>query len=165
MTRRVIVVCLGLLALGAAPAGATIVPGKGMAGVKLEDCQEAVISKLGDPDSTVTRMDFAGSYTLYRYNAKGLRITFRPNGDNTCNSAVTIFTSKGQERTAEGIGKGSRRTTLRAKLKGEHCRTYHVPHRVRTCYIGSFRPGTIVTDFRIDSKARVSTVSIGLVID
>jgi hypothetical protein len=165
MTGRVIIVCLGLLAFGAAPAGATIVPGKGMAGVELEDCQEVVISKLGDPDSTVTRMDFAGSYTLYRYNARGLRITFRPNGGNTCNSTVAIFTSKGQERTAEGIGKGSRRKTLRAKLRGEHCRTFRVPHRVRTCYLGSFQPGTIVTDFRIDSKARVSTVSIGLVID
>ena len=164
MTARVIVVCLGLLAFGAAPAAATIVPGKGMAGIELEDCQDAVIAKLGDPDSTVTKMDFAGSYTLYRYTAKGLRITFRPNG-NTCNAAVAIFTDKGQERTAEGIGKGSRRKTLRAKLKGEHCRTYRVPHRVRTCYLGSFRPGTIVTDFRIDSKARVSTVSIGLVID
>jgi hypothetical protein len=29
MTGRVIIVCLGLLAFGAAPAGATIVPGKG----------------------------------------------------------------------------------------------------------------------------------------
>lgn len=165
MNYRVIIVCLGLLAVGAAPAGATIVPGKGMAGVKLEDCLQTVISKLGDPDSTVTKMDFAGSYTLYRYNAKGLRITFRPNGDNTCKSVVMIFTSKGQERTAEGIGKGSRRTTLRAKLRGERCRTYRVPQRVRTCYLGSFEPGTVVTDFRIDSKARVSTVSIGLVID
>jgi hypothetical protein len=89
MTGRVIIVCLGLLAFGAAPAGATIVPGKGMAGVELEDCQEVVISKLGDPDSTVTRMDFAGSYTLYRYNARGLRITFRPNGGNTCNARVS----------------------------------------------------------------------------
>jgi hypothetical protein len=165
MTYRVIVACLGLLAFGAVPAGATIIPGKGMAGVELEDCQETVIEKLGDPDSTVTKMDFAGSYTLYRYKARGIRVTFRPNGDNTCNSAVTIFTSKGQERTTEGIGKGSKRTTLRAKLRGETCRTYRVPHRVRTCYLGSFQPGTIVTDFRIDSKARVSTVSIGLVID
>jgi hypothetical protein len=165
MSARVLLVCLGLLAFGAAPAAATIVPGKGMAGVELEDCQDAVIEKLGDPDSTVTKMDFAGSYTLYRYTAKGLRVTFRPNGGNTCNSVVAIFTSKGQERTAEGIGKGSRRKTLRAKLRGEHCRTYRVPHRVRTCYLGSFRPGTVVTDFRIDSKARVSTVSIGLVID
>lgn len=163
MRARVILACLGLLAFGAAPAGATIVPGKGMAGVELEDCQETVIEKLGDPDSTVTKMDFAGPFTLYRYTAKGLRITFRSNGD--CNAVVTIFTSRGQERTAEGIGKGSKRKTLRAKLKGETCRTYRVPHRVRTCYLGSFEPGTIVTDFRIDSKARVSTVSIGLVID
>jgi hypothetical protein len=163
MIGRVAIACVGLLALTAAPAAATIVPGKGMAGVELQDCQEAVISKLGSPDSTVTRMDFAGPYTVYRYGARGLKVTFRSNGD--CNATVAIFTSKGQERTAEGVGKGTRRKTLRAKLRGEHCRTYRVPHRVRTCYIGSFRPGTVVTDFRIDSKARVSTVSIGLVID
>jgi hypothetical protein len=163
MSARVLLVCLAVLGLGAVPAGATIVPGKGMAGVEIDDCRDAVTTELGNPDSTVTRMDFAGRYTVAGYRARGLKITFRPG--ESCDRAVAIFTSKGQERTAEGVGKGTRRKTLRARLRGERCRTFRVPHRVRTCSIGSFRPGSVVTDFRIDSKARVSSVSVALVID
>jgi hypothetical protein len=163
MTARVLLVSLAVLGLCAVPAGATIVPGKGMAGVELDDCRDAVAAELGKPDSTVTRTDFAGRYKVSSYRARGLKITFRPG--ESCARAVAIFTSKGEERTAEGVGKGTRRSTLRARLRGERCRPYRVPRRVRSCTIGSFRPGTVVTDFRIDSKARVSSVSVALVID
>jgi hypothetical protein len=91
----------------------------------------------------------------------GLRATFHFAG--SCQALTAISTSKGQERTASGIGKGSQLRTLRAKLKGEHCT--RSKGRVRSCHLGSFQPGRVVTDFSIDSKGRVSRVLVGRVID
>jgi hypothetical protein len=44
----------------AAPAGAVIVPGKGMAGAKLGECIEDVVAKLGPPDKTFGKTEPAG---------------------------------------------------------------------------------------------------------
>jgi hypothetical protein len=148
----------------AAPAGATIVPGKGMAGVKLGDCQERAVEVLGPPDRTFGSQDFAGFVSTYTYRARGLKLQFR-RGPGECLELTSIFTSRGQERTREGIGKGSQRRTLRARLRGEKCRTYRRPRRIRTCWLGSFQPARPVTEFRIDSKGRVSTVRVAIVID
>jgi len=158
---------LGLLAslLLAAPAQATIVPGKGMAGVELGDCQSRVVKVLGPPDKTFGTRDFAGFVSTYTYRGPGLRIDFR-RGAGSCLEASSILTYKGLERTAEGVGKGTQRKTLRARLRGEKCETFRLPRRtVRSCHLGGFRPGRPVTDFRIDSRLRVSTVRVAIVID
>ena len=159
--KRLILVVLALLAVGAVPAEATIVPGKGMAGVKLRDCADTVRVRLGQPDQTLRSEDFAGPVIILVYKARGLRATFHFAG--SCQAPTAISTSKGQERTASGIGKGSQLRTLRAKLKGEHCT--RSKGRVRSCHLGSFQPGHVVTDVTIDSKRRVSRVLVGRVID
>jgi hypothetical protein len=76
MTRLACLTALLLLAL-AAPASAVIVPGKGMAGVKLQDCQEKVIDVIGPPDRTFGKRDIFGFVSTYWYDARGLKLEFR----------------------------------------------------------------------------------------
>ena len=152
-----------LLAL-AAPASAVIVPGKGMAGVELQDCQERVIDVIGPPDRTFGKQDIFGFVSTYWYNARGLKLEFR-RGPGECLVLSSIRTTKAEERTKEGVGKGTLRKTLRKKLKGEKCRTFKQPKRIRICWLGSFTPSKPITEFRIDSKGRVNNVRVATVID
>jgi hypothetical protein len=162
--RPILLTCV-LLGLGAAPASATIVPGKGMAGVELGDCQARAIEVLGPPAKTFGRTDFAGFVSTYTYTRRGLKLEFR-RGPGECLELTSILTTKGKERTKEGIGQGSHRRTLRRKLRGEKCETFRLPNRrLRSCRLGAFRPGRPVTDFRISSKLRVTTVRVAIVID
>ena len=77
----------------------------------------------------------------------------------------SIRTRSGEERTKEGVGKGSTRKDLRAKLTGEKCRTFTRPKRISICWLGSFTPSKPITEFRIDSKGRVNNARVGIVID
>ena len=163
LSRSLLLIVLALLVL-AAPASATIVPGKGMAGVELGDCQERAIEVLGPPDRTFGSTDFAGFKSAYTYVARGLRLEFR-RGPGACLELTSIRTTKGQERTKEGVGKGTLRKTLRAKLKGEKCRTFTRPKKIRICWLGSFTPSKPITEFRIDSKGRVNNIRVAIVID
>lgn len=161
--RLTLVTLLALLLL-AAPAGATIVPGKGMAGITLGECQEQVIKELGFPDRTFGTHDFAGFVSKYTYVKPGLKLEFRQ-GPGRCLTMTSIRTTKGAERTQEGVGKGTLRRTLRAKLHGEKCHTYTKPKRISICSLGSYTPSKPVTEFRIDSKGRVNNIRVGIVID
>ena len=154
---------LFLLAL-AAPASAVIVPGKGMAGVELGDCQERVIEVIGPPDRTFGKEDVFGFVSTYWYNARALKLEFR-RGPGECLVLSSIRTTGGVERTKEGVGKGTLRKELRAKLRGEKCRTFRRPKRIRICWLGSFTPSKPITEFRIDSKGRVNNVRVATVID
>ena len=164
MLKRTFFLSLFALLVLAAPASATIVPGKGMAGVELGDCQERAIEVLGPPDRTFGSTDFAGFKSAYTYVARGLRLEFR-RGAGSCLELTSIRTTKGQERTKEGVGKGTMRKTLRAKLKGEKCRTFTRPKKIRICWLGSFTPSKPITEFRIDSKGRVNNIRVAIVID
>jgi hypothetical protein len=163
MTRLALLTALLVLAL-AAPAGAVIVPGKGMAGVELQDCQEEVIKTIGPPDRTFGKNDVFGFVSTYWYNARGLKLEFR-RGPGECLVLSSIRTTKAQERTKEGVGKGTRKKALRRKLKGEKCRTFRRPKTIRICWLGSFTPSRPITEFRIDSKGRVNNVRVAIVID
>jgi hypothetical protein len=164
MLRRSLLLTVFALLVAAAPASATIVPGKGMAGVTLGQCQERVIQILGPPDRTFGSRDFAGFKSSYYYNAKALKLEFRA-GPDECLVLSSIRTRSGEERTKEGVGKGTKRKALRAKLKGEKCRTFTRPKRITICWLGSMTPSKPLTEFRIDSKGRVNNVRVGIVID
>jgi hypothetical protein len=164
MPIRALLLSLSLLLLSAAPAGATIVPGKGMAGVRLGQCQERVIGILGFPDRTFGSHDFAGIKSSYYYNAKALKLEFRT-GPGECLVLSSIRTRGAEERTQEGVGKGTTRKALRARLRGEKCRTFKQPKRITICWLGSMTPSKPLTEFRIDSKGRVNNIRVGIVID
>jgi len=163
MTRLFCITALFALAL-AAPAGAVIVPGKGMAGVQLQDCQEEVIQVIGPPDKTFGKTDIFGFVSTYTYVQRGLKLEFR-RGPGQCLVLSSIRTTKAAERTKEGVGKGTKQKALRRKLKGEKCRTFRQPKRIRICWLGSFTPSKPITEFRIDSKGRVNNVRVATVID
>ena len=162
-TRLLLLTVLLVLAL-AAPAGAVIVPGKGMAGVKLQDCIERAVDVLGPPDKTFGKRDIFGFVETYTYVKRGLKLEFR-RGPGECLVLSSIRTTKAAERTKEGVGKGTRQKALRRKLKGEKCRTFQQPKRIRICWLGSFTPSKPITEFRIDSKGRVNNVRVATVID
>jgi hypothetical protein len=143
--------CAGLLA---APAGATIVPQKGIAGVSIGMSQAKVRSVLGKPPSVQHGTNDFGRYTIFRY--AGLQIMFQDN------AAVTdVSTTRAGERTAGGAGVGSTEAQLKAKVKGLTCKT---ETGYRHCYLGKFLPGRRVTDFAI-KRGKVSRVDVGLVAD
>ena len=164
MLTRTLLLSLSLLFLAAAPASATIVPGKGMAGVELGDCQERAIEVLGPPDRTFGSNDVFGFVSRYYYNARALKLEFR-RGPGECLELTSIRTRSGEERTKDGVGKGTLRKALRAKLKGETCRTFKRPKRISICWLGSFTPSKPLTEFRIDSKGRVNNIRVAIVID
>jgi hypothetical protein len=165
-TRLLCVTALFLLTL-AAPASAVIVPGKGMAGAELGQCIEDVIEVVGYPDLTFGKEAPTGEFVeTYTYKKRGLKIRFY-HGPGECLVAGEFLAYKGSERTAEGIGKGTMRKTIKAKLgKRVKCETFKFgKRRIRSCHIGKFTPSKPVTEFRIDSKGRVATVSVRYVSD
>jgi hypothetical protein len=149
------------LAVVATPAGARIVPGKGMAGVRVGMTEAQVKAVLGTPSSSKTISDDFGPALRLRYSSHGgLRLTLRDDGSGT-NVLFQIFTRGTVERTKRGVGVGTRERRLRRRLKGEKCETIS---GYRSCTIGSFTAGQIVTDFRI-RRHRVVSVVVGRVVD
>jgi hypothetical protein len=164
MLKRLSLLTLLLLLVLAAPAGAVIVPGKGMAGVKLNDCIDDVPGVLGPPDKTFGKKDVFGFVERYTYVKLGLKLEFRQ-GAGECLVLTSIRTTKAAERTKEGVGKGTKQKALRRKLKGEKCRTFRQPKKIRICWLGSMTPSKPITEFRIDSKGRVNNIRVAYVID
>jgi hypothetical protein len=149
-----------------APAGAVIVPGKGMAGVKLGQCIEDVVAVIGEPDRTFGKTEPTGEFVeSYKYDKLGIIIRFY-HGPGECLVAGEFFTAASKERTAEGVGKGTTRRTLKKKLKHVKCETFRQGKRkIRSCHIGKFTPSKRVTEFRMTAKGRVGTISVRVVSD
>jgi hypothetical protein len=137
----------------AAPAQATIVPGRSMAGVRLRMTQMQVLKILGDPTTDFT---YRSGLTTYAYDALRLRVTFAPG--QTTNDVFMLYTSGRKERTRQGIGVGSKESTLRRKLHGERCLRNS---RGRFCVLGGGGEGTRPeTSFEIGRHHRVKSVRI-----
>jgi hypothetical protein len=150
----------------AAPAGAVIVPGQGMAGAKLGQCIETVVGKLGEPDKTFGKTEPTGEFVeTYYYDKLAIKIRFY-HGPNQSLVAGEFFTAAGKERTAEGVGKRTSRRVLKKKLKHVKCETFRQGKRkIRSCHIGRFTPSKRVTEFRMTPKWRVGTISVRYVSD
>jgi len=150
----------------AAPAGAVIVPGKGMAGARLGQCIEDVVAKLGPPDKTFGKTEPTGEFVeTYTYDKLAIKIRFF-RGPGECLVAGEFFTAAGEERTAEGVGKRTSRRILKRKLKHVKCETFRQGKRkIRSCHIGRFEPAKRVTEFRMTSQWRVGTISVRVVSD
>lgn len=142
-----------------AAAGATIVPQKGMKGVRLGMTVEQVRDELGAPSrSAVVRHEIIGKVRELRY---GLTVmTFGGTNDNAELNAIS--TTSTTERLANGIGVGSTRAAVARKVKGVRC---EVVSGFDHCSIGAFRAGRTVTDFHISKKGRVKRIVVGIVID
>src|SRR3954451_19989664 len=91
----------------AAPAGAVIVPGKGMAGARLGQCIEDVVAEIGEPDKTFGKTEPTGEFVeTYTYDKLGIKVRFF-RGPGECLEAARLFTPAAPQGTRQGDGKGT----------------------------------------------------------
>jgi hypothetical protein len=160
-----------LLALAAPAAAApaqtarpTLVPQASMAGVKLGMSKDRVRALLGRPAESVSRTDDFGRATTWYFSGPKVHVTFRAGVRRP--EVSSLVTRRGVTRPAEGVGVGSTEAAVRAKVDGVRCETFRLPGRdARSCHVGSFDPGTTVTDLRLDARRRVASILLGIVID
>jgi len=145
-----VVVALAL----ALPAGSTIVPQVSIGGVKLGMTQAKVRSVLGKPKSTKRGSNDFGPYAIFYY--PGYQVNFQG-----VTNVTQIDTTTPKERTVSGLGVGSTKAQVQAKLTGEKCEG---PRAGGHCYLGKFLPGAHVTDFSF-RNGKVWNVTVGIVID
>lgn len=163
MSPRAAATGLVALALALIPtpsvAGARLVVQNSIAGVRIGMRQEQVIAILGQPAQINSRLsDVFGRYYELLYGPTTV-LMFTGQDGKTFN----ISTTSRQHRTKRGIGVGSRESKLRRKIKSARCETHY---GVRSCTVGTVRPGQIVTTFRINRRShRVTRISLGRVID
>jgi hypothetical protein len=138
----------------AAPLDAKILVQRGIAGVQLRMTKAQVRSSLGTPTSIRSGRNEFGRYVQFVYP----RVTVSFQG---ASRATGLRTRSRLERTARGVGVGSTEAEVKAKVAGVHCRT---ESGFRHCFLGSFLPGRVITDFHI-RRGRVSSVVVGFVLD
>lgn len=154
-TLATVVATATIALIGAGSASALIVAQKGMAGVRLGMTQAKVESILGNPLAEIHGQNDFGPYTELRYPYR-VKVFFQGN------ATVTSIETRGtHERTARDVGVGSTEAQVKAKVAGVRCETFF---GFRSCYVGSFSPGTRVTDFHL-RDGRVVRVVVGFVID
>jgi hypothetical protein len=149
--RRTLLTLVLLALVSSAPAGAAIVPGKSIAGVKLGMTQGQVTGVLGAPAQTQHGMNEFGSFTVFRYTR--LQVTFQ--GDVT---VTAVKTTRKSEKTPHGVGVGSTKAELKAGVTKLKCITKSL------CQKGRSLPGARVTVFRL-FHGKVTSVLVGFVID
>lgn len=142
---------LAAVALVGAPG---VVPQHSVRGVRVGMTQAAVRRVLGAPLRVRhRRTDFGPSTTLV---FSGLTVGFVGDG-----GASTIALSARGDRTARGVGVGSRERDVARLVPGARCLT---ESGYRHCYVGVWSAGHVVTDFAI-RNGRVTRVVLGLVLD
>jgi hypothetical protein len=149
--RRLLASLLALAALAlAAPAtaGAVIVPQQGMADVRLGMTYAQLRAELGAPTRAYyVRDPVLGRYLLMRYGALKISLP-SPTG-----RVAGVATIGRVERTATGVGVGSPRSVVRARVPGARC-------GIRVCLIGTIRRGRTFTLFRLSPRGFVTEVAI-----
>ena len=139
----------------AAPAVGTVVLQQGIAGVRIQMTRDQVKSVLGKPRGVKTGHNTFGRYIQYRYPK--LLVVFQG-----LKTVTAVYTSRSKERTPSGIGVGSTKAQVKAKVPGVHCRTGIDAH---FCYVGVIKPGRRVTVFQLNGANRVAQLEVGLVVD
>ena len=157
--RHAIAAALLVLAALPATAGAVIVPQESIKGIELGMTVAQVRELRGSPDRFRTvRNDFAGRVREWSYGLT--TVTF----DGTASDAkvMAVQTRSRTERTADGVGVGSRRATVRREVPNVRCL---VEFSYDHCFTGRWRAGEVVTDFAINRRGRVSRVTLGRILD
>jgi hypothetical protein len=153
--RTFVVAAVLALALTASSARAVIVVQRSIGGVKLQMTKAQVRAKLGRPMRVHVGSNEFGTFTEKVY--KRVTVTFQ-SGDRVTN----VRTTSPLEQTAGGVGVGSTKSQVKAGVHNVTCKN---ESGFKHCFVGAFLPGRTVTDFRLRNNGRVSSVSIGFVID
>ena len=152
-------IAVAVLIVVPAASEATIVPQRSIKGVKLGDSLSDVRGRLGKPDAVIfNRNPIIGRVRTYKYGLTYVGF----NGAGADATVDAISTASRKERTSKGVGVGSPRAQVASRVPGVKCA---VEFGVDHCYVGTFRAGTRVTDFRIGSTGRVARVVVGFVLD
>jgi len=159
-SRRIKIVALAAtsaFAATAVPAGASIVVGKSIGGLKLGMTMTQAKQKLqATPTVKTYTQQIAGPSTDLTW--QGVTATFAGNTQLT-----NINTTLPTERTSNGLGVGSTVAAVKAGLTGEVCEG---TAGTTICHVGKLTAGQRVTTFRIrNSTGRVTLVGVGVVID
>ena len=135
-------------------APARIVVQRSIAGAKIGMTKAQVRATLGAPTRTKSGTNIFGRWTEFFYPR--VQITFQSGPRVTA-----LRTGSRLERTVRGIGVGSTERQVRTRVAGVRCRT---DGGYRHCWVGSFLPGKVVTDFHLE-RGRVIAVVVGYVLD
>lgn len=111
------------LAVGAAPADATIVPGQSIAGVRLGDAGARVQEVLGKAQSVQKWRDEGGQSWFWREGV-------RPVDWATLNTQLVVIgleTGDKQQKTSKGIGPGSSLKAVKKAYPSVSCRLGELP--------------------------------------
>jgi hypothetical protein len=142
-----------------APASATIVPGRGMAGVGLRMSEIQVRAKLGAP-VRITRTRGTLGFVVTRLHYRLINVDLQRLGGKPV--VIRVLTTHPGERTASGVGVGSPVAAVR-RLPRVRC---WWEGGARYCGIGSrAKPGSRFTMFWISARRRVAVVSVSLVVN
>ena len=133
------------------PAGATIVIGQGIGGVFLGMSPTQVRNVLGVPARIVRARPYYAPQLEYVYPQYLVIFEGR-------RAVTSISTMSSTEKTSTGVGVGSKRAVLQAKVPTIRCNEAGSG----SCYLGGFLPGHVITQFDF-SNGRVRQVFIGLV--
>jgi hypothetical protein len=153
---RLTLIVFGVLAALPATAGAMVQIDKGIAGARVNNTPAQVKAALGKPGKIVRGSNDFGKYTEYRY-AGGIVVTFQGRKNVT-----GVSTSGLGDRTAKGVGVGSTRAAVQAKVAGITC---DAPSGgFRSCHTKTVTAGKLITDFLVKA-GKVTRVTVGFVID
>ncbi len=137
-------------------AGARIVLNKSIAGIKLGEAKSAVRHQLGGPARSYPPSAGTMYQTQWVYYGRKLVVGFN-NG-----LVVLVFTQNRKQRTTSGVGVGSSRTAVRARIRGVQC--VHVKHYSGQECVTSVRHGSVywATDFHIGLNGHVASVLVNI---
>jgi outer membrane protein assembly factor BamE (lipoprotein component of BamABCDE complex) len=159
-----LVAAAALLAAGAAPASAEIIPQESIAGVSVGMTKQQVVELLGEPGHIHSQ--YGGStgedfFTTYRYGKRGLKVDFlRRRGTDKVNT-IEVFKGR-KELTATGIGIRSHRDKVKAEVAGTRCKRYDRTYAI--CTIGGGDIGDIQTTFWLNRRDKVKLVTLGRIL-
>lgn len=130
-----------------------IVPSTELAGVHLLMSVAGVEHVLGRPKSIRSIPDeIQGSVRRMDYGKTKVYLSATADG-----TVFSITTTDRRQKTATGVGVGSRRASVTRQVSGARC-------TARACVVGRELAGKRVTRFSL-SKDRVTRVTLGFVID
>jgi len=152
--RRAVLIAFAVLLVAAPAAGARIVVGKGIAGVRLSMTSHQVRQVLGTPPTIHHGHNDFGAFTQYVYPGRRLRVTFQSG-----NRVTAVATTSKTQKTDAGVGVGSSKSDVQTNVPHVHCSG-------SICQVGQSLPGHRVTAFFLNqARTKVVRVLVGFVID